>query len=62
MKTPKTQQPRDDRIREIHADAGQLWPKIEAMIDELKMLGPHSLDGDNALMNLRYWLRDLSQR
>jgi hypothetical protein len=62
MKTLKTQQQRDDRIRQIHADAGRYWPKLEEIIDELKALGPHSQDRDNARLNVREKLRDLSQR
>ena len=53
---------KDERIRELHQEAGKHWPMIEAIIDELKSLGPHSLDGDNALLNVRDWLYQLSKR
>lgn len=57
-----TQESRDLRIRALHREAGALWPRIEKIIDELKGLGPDSADGDNALVNVRQWLRDLSKR
>lgn len=53
---------RDKRIQELHAEAGKHWPQLEKIIDELKGCGPHSLDGNNALSNVRQWLRDLAQR
>jgi hypothetical protein len=53
---------RDERIRELHTEAFSMWPKLEELIDELKMLGSHSLDGDNALLNTREWLAQLSKR
>ncbi|WP_371436312.1 hypothetical protein [Polaromonas sp.] len=52
----------DKRIDELHAEATKLWPKLEKLIDEMKKLGPHSLNGNNALDNTRNRLRDLSQR
>jgi hypothetical protein len=52
----------DARIRELHAEAREMWPKLERIIDELKHLGPHSLDGNNALLNVREWLSQLSRR
>jgi hypothetical protein len=58
----KTQDQRDHRINELHGQARKMWPQLEKLIDELKMLGPHSLDGINALTNTRQWLKDLSQR
>ena len=58
----KTQDQKDSRINELHAEAQKMWPKLEKMIDEFKRLGPHSLDGGNALSNTRQWLKDLSQR
>ena len=58
----KTQDQRDARINELHTEAQKIWPKLEKVIDELKRLGPHSLDGTNALQNSRQWLKDLSQR
>lgn len=58
----KTQEQRDSRINELHAEAQKMWPKLEKLIDEMKKLGPHSLDGTNALSNTRQWLKDLSQR
>lgn len=58
----KTQAEKDKRIQKLDDDARNLWPKIEKIIDELKGLGPHSLDGDNTLMNVREWLQQLSRR
>lgn len=58
----KSQEQRDSRINALHAEAQKMWPKLEKLIDELKQLGPHSLDGTNALSNTRQWLKDLSQR
>lgn len=52
----------DERIRDLHLQAIEIWPRIEAIIDELKSLGPHSIDGENALINTREWLRQLSKR
>lgn len=57
-----TQAERDRRINELHQKASSMWPKIESIIDELKLLGPHSLDMDNALLNTREWLEQLSKR
>jgi hypothetical protein len=58
----KTQEERDSRIRKLHEQAGTHWPALEKIIDELKSLGDHSLDGNNALANTRDWLKQLSQR
>lgn len=58
----ETQEQRDRRINELHAQALKVWPQVEKLIDELKTLGPHSLDGANALNNTRQWLKDLSRR
>ncbi len=58
----KTQAEKDKRIQKLDDEARNLWPKIEKIIDELKVLGPHSLDGDNTLMNVRSWLQQLSER
>lgn len=58
----KTQQQRNRRIDTLHSQVGELWPKLEKIIDEMKSLGPHSLNYNNALMNTRQWLKDLSQR
>lgn len=57
-----TQEQKDLRIRELHSDALKLWPKIEKIIDELKSLGPHSLDSNNALLNTAEWLNQLAGR
>jgi len=57
-----TQEDRDQRINELHQKAMNMWPKLENLIDELKCLGPHSFDGDNALLNTREWLEQLSKR
>lgn len=58
----KTQTEKDKRIQKLDDEARNLWPKIEKIIDELKDLGPHSLDGENTLMNVREWLQQLSRR
>lgn len=58
----KTQAEKDKRIQKLDDDARNMWPKIEKIIDELKNLGPHSLDGENTLMNVREWLQQLSRR
>lgn len=34
-----TQAERDRRINELHQKASSMWPKIENIIDELKLLG-----------------------
>lgn len=52
----------DKRIDALHSKAAKLWPELERIIDELKACGPHSLNGDNAISNVRQWLRDLSRR
>jgi hypothetical protein len=57
-----SQKDKDQTIRERHQQASVLWLKIEATIDDLKALGPHSLDGDNALMNVQERLNQLSKR
>ncbi len=56
------QNQKDQRIRDLHQQAGKHWPALESIIDELKELGPHSLDGDNALANVREWLGQLAKR
>jgi uncharacterized coiled-coil DUF342 family protein len=62
MKNLKTQDEIDARINKLHREAMSMWPKIEEIIDELKALGEHSLDRDNALLNTREWLDQLSKR
>jgi hypothetical protein len=57
-----TQVDRDERIRQLHDQAGLHWQPLEKIIDELKALGDHSLDGDNALANTRDWLMQLARR
>lgn len=57
-----TQQQRDARIQALHAEAGKMWTKLEKIIDELKKLGPHSLDRANAILNTEQHLKDLSER
>ncbi len=52
----------DKRIDELHAEARKLWPQLERIIDELKCCGPHSLNRDNALKNVRQWLLSLAAR
>jgi len=46
----------------LHHKALGIWPKVEKIIDELKYLGGHSFDGNNALLNTREWLDQLSKR
>lgn len=61
--TIKQRQNRVDlRIVQLHAIARSECRKIEQLIDELKVLGPHSLDRDNALANIREHLAQLSRR
>lgn len=62
MARQMTQAQRDKRINELHARALKTWGPLERLIDELKQLGPHSLDRDNALLNTREWLRGLANR
>lgn len=57
-----SQAEKDSKIRDLHQEASAMWPKIERIIDDLKVLGPHSLDGENALMNIRNWLDQISKR
>lgn len=57
-----TQADKDSQIRELQQRASGLWPTMEGIIDDLKALGPHSKDGDNALANTREWLEQLSKR
>lgn len=58
----KTQQQTDRRIDTLQSEAAKLRSKLEKIIDEMKARGPHSINGDNALMNTREWLKNLSQR
>lgn len=62
MKEQVTQEQADTRIRELHDQAIKMRSQIESIIDELKSLGPHSLDGENALLNTQEWLGQLSKR
>ncbi len=62
MNNLKSQDEIDARIDKLHREAMSMWPKIEEIIDELKALGEHSLDRDNALLNTREWLDQLSKR
>lgn len=59
---PNEQVKRDKRIQELHTEVSKHWPQLEKLIDELKICGPHSLDGNNALTNVRQCLRELSAR
>jgi hypothetical protein len=62
-KLEKTDQTAKDlRINELHEEALSMWSKVENIIDELKLIGPHSRDGNNALLNTRDWLEQLSKR
>jgi hypothetical protein len=62
MTMSQHQATRDKRIDVLHAQAQKLWPQLEKIIDELKCSGPHSLNHNNALSNIRQTLKDLSQR
>ena len=62
MNNLKSQDEIDARIDKLHREAMSMWPRIEEIIDELKALGEHSLDRDNALLNTREWLDQLSKR
>jgi hypothetical protein len=48
--------------RTLHAKALKCFGELKEIIDQLKNLGPHELDGDNALLNVREWLESLSRR
>lgn len=53
---------KDVKITELHEHALEVFSKVEKIIDELKELGEHSLNGNNALMNVREQLAQLSER
>ncbi|GLQ00622.1 MULTISPECIES: hypothetical protein [Methylophaga] len=53
---------KDIRITELHEQALDLFAGMERIIDELKGLGEHSLNGNNALLNVREQLSQLSER
>jgi hypothetical protein len=46
----------------LHAKALKHFRELEKIIDDLKAAGPCKLDGNNALLNTRDWLRQLSGR
>ena len=48
--------------RTLHAKAIRCFGELQDIIDQLKNLGPHELDGDNALLNVRERLESLSRR
>ena len=48
--------------RTLHSKAIRRFGELKDIIDQLKNLGPHELDGDNALLNVREWLESLSRR
>jgi hypothetical protein len=48
--------------RTLHSKALRCFGELKDIIDQLKNLGPHELDGDNALLNVREWLESLSRR
>lgn len=61
--TAKQQQKKiDQRIVQLYAIALSECRKMEKLIDELKALGPHSLDRDNAIVNTCEHLVQLSRR
>lgn len=60
--TAKQQQNKVDQRIVLHEIALSECRKLEKLIDELKALGPHSLDRDNALANTRGHLAQLSRR
>lgn len=53
---------KDQKINSLHKEALNKFRILEEIIDELKSLGPHSLDGKNALNNVRDWLGMLAKR
>lgn len=60
--TSKTTLANDAKIRKLHLECLQLVKKLQANIDALKCAGPHSVDGSNALSNVRDHLAGLSRR
>lgn len=58
----KNQEQRDSRIQKLHADAVTKINALKKIIDELKTLGPHSLDRSNAILNTQEQLAGLSER
>lgn len=46
----------------LHAKALKHFRDLENLIDALKQAGPCELDGNNALLNTRQWLRQLAGR
>lgn len=61
--TAKQQQNKVDlRIDQVHEIVLSECRKLEKLIDELKALGPHSLNRDNALANTREHLAQLARR
>ncbi len=48
--------------RTLHAKALKCFGELKDIIDQLKNLGPHELDGDNALLNILERLEALSRR
>jgi hypothetical protein len=57
-----TQSKNDECIEQLHVKTAKHWPELEKLIYELKCCGQHSVNGNNALDNVRQWLRDLSKR
>lgn len=51
-----------DKHRALHREGLDHVAALEQIIDQLKGLGPHPLDGHNALHNLREHLDQLSRR
>ncbi|MDC9725512.1 MAG: hypothetical protein PSN44_06295 [Gammaproteobacteria bacterium] len=52
----------DVKIDDLHIDALEHINKLEKIIDELKNLGNHSLNNNNALLNVQEHLAMLSER
>jgi hypothetical protein len=48
--------------RTLHTKAIKYLGGLQDIIDQLKMLGDHPLDGDNTLLNIRERLEFLSRR
>jgi hypothetical protein len=46
----------------LHAKAINHISDLKEIIDQLKNLGPHELDSDNTLLNIREQLESLSRR
>jgi hypothetical protein len=50
---------RDKQIMKMYTETEEIWPRLERIIDKLKVLGPHSVAEDDALVNVRAQLHRL---